>query len=96
MVRAGRLGPKLRMRVDLHGLSTFGPGTHHALIRWEWVTEISHSQHGVVVDSPNAQIVFPTGVFGLEPAALAELLEQARSIFKRGDIIEELGRDRST
>lgn len=92
MVRSGRLGPKRRLRIDLHGFSTFGPGTHHSLIRWESVTGITASQHGVVIDSPQQQIVFPSGVFGLEPAVLAARLEQARSIFERGDVLEELDR----
>jgi hypothetical protein len=90
-VRTGRLGSKRRMRVDLHGVSTFGPGSHHEVIRWEWITEITSSPHGVTVDSPRGQIVFPSGVFGLTPEDLAARLEQARSIFERGDVIEQLG-----
>lgn len=92
MVRAGRFGVTLRMRVDLHGVSSFGPGKHHTLIRWEWIQRITAEPHGVIVGAANGEIVFPAGVFGLEPAALAERLEQAGSIFERADIIAELGR----
>ncbi|MDQ6613945.1 MAG: hypothetical protein M3083_04165 [Actinomycetota bacterium] len=92
MVRINRLGPKRRMRIDLHGVSTFGPGRHHTLIRWEWISEIAPSHHGVVIDSGKVQIIFPSGVFGLDPHDLADRLEEARSIFKRGEIIEQLSR----
>ena len=86
----GRLS-KRRIRVDLHGVSTFGPGSHHEVIRWEWITEITSSPDGVAVDSSRGQIVFPSGTFGLAPDDLAARLERARSIFERGDVIEELG-----
>lgn len=89
-VRAGRFGPTLRLRIDLHGVSSFGPGRHRALIRWEWIEKVASHPHGVVVTSNRDKIVLPSGVFGLEPAALAERLERAGSIFMRADIIDEL------
>jgi hypothetical protein len=92
MVRTRWLGPKRRLRIDLHGVSTFGPGQDHTLIRWESVIEIRHSPTGVVVDSAERQVLLPAGVFGLAPVDLADRLDQARSIFKRGDIIEGLDR----
>ena len=82
---------KRRIRVDLHGVSTFGPGSHHEVIRWEWITEIRSSPDGVTVDSSRGQIVLPSGTFGRAPDDLAARLERARSIFERGDVIEELG-----
>ena len=90
-VSLGRFRSKRRMRVDLHGVSSFGPGSHHEVIRWEWITQITSSSHGVTVDASRGQIVFPAGVFGLAPEDLAARLEQARSIFERGDVLEELG-----
>lgn len=65
VIRSGRFGATLRLRVDLHG---------------------------VVVTSDSEEIVFPSGVFGLDPPALAERLEQAGSITRRADVIAELGR----
>jgi hypothetical protein len=92
MIRSGRFGARHRVRIDLHGFSTFGPGTHHQLIRWESVIEIVPSVHGVVIRSPSDEIVFPARVFGLEPSTLAERLEVGRSIFERGEVIEALAR----
>ena len=89
-IQAGRAGTTVRLRVDLHGVSTFGPGKHHTLIRFEWITAITSSSHGVVVESDHYRVIFPAGAFGLEPAALADRLEQARSIFARADVLEEL------
>ncbi|MHB1535923.1 MAG: hypothetical protein ACYC1D_15205 [Acidimicrobiales bacterium] len=91
VVRSGRFGPTLRLRVDLHGVSSFGPGKHHTLIRWEWVEKITPDAHGVVVTSANGNVVFPSGAFGLEPEALAERLGRAGSIFARAEIIAGLG-----
>lgn len=90
MIRSGRFGRTLRLRIDLHGVSTFGPGSHRTLIRWEWITRISARNHGVVIESDKQEIVFPSGSFGLEPAALAERLTEAGSIFKRADVLEAL------
>ncbi len=92
IVRTGRFGPTLRLRVDLHGVSSFGPGKHRTLIRWEWIERITADQHGVVVTSDKGELAFPAGVFGLPPEALAERLEKAGSIFQRADVIAELSR----
>ena len=94
-IRAGRFGRTVRLRIDLHGVSTFGPAAHHAVIRWEWITSISASEHGVTVESPKGEIVLPARAFGLEPAALAARLEEAGSIFKRPEVLEELSRSAS-
>ena len=91
-IRSGRFGSTIRLRIDLHGVSSFGPGKHHTAIRWEWIERITPAQHGVVVVSDAHEIVLPSGTFGLEPAVLAERLEQAGSIFDRADIIAELSR----
>ena len=88
-VRSGRFGPKRRLRVDLHGVSVFGPGRRRTLIRWEWVEAIS-VDGGVVVRSPDGHLVLPPGAFGLAPDALAAELERARSIVHRPDVIGSL------
>ena len=95
MFRTGRFGPRVRLRVDLHGVSTFGPGEHHEVIRWEWIESVAADHRGVTVTSHNGKIVLPPGVFGLESEQLAHLLTEAGSIFKRGDALEEIGRGRS-
>lgn len=89
VVRRRRFGPKVTLRVDLHGVSTFGPGDQRALIRWEWITDISVAE-GVVVRSSKERVEFPPGSFGMAPAALAERLEEARSIEHRTDVIAGL------
>ena len=80
---------KLRLRVDLHGVSLFPPDGDHTLIRWEWIEDISVDD-GVVVRSANATVTFPPGAFGLSPEALAERLQAARSITDRPDVLGEL------
>ncbi len=77
------------MRVDLHGISSFGPGDARTLIRWEWIEEIA-ADEGVVVRSSRDRLALPAGAFGLAPEALAERLEAARSIVHRTDVIAEL------
>lgn len=89
VVRRRRFGPKVTLRVDLHGVSSFGPGDHRSLIRWEWITDVAVSD-GVVVCSSKERVAFPPGSFGLEPEVLAERLEQARSIEHRTDVIAGL------
>ncbi|MGH9078416.1 MAG: hypothetical protein ACRDY0_13375 [Acidimicrobiales bacterium] len=91
LVQAGRCGPTVRLRVDLHGVSSFGPGNHHTLIRWEWIQRIVPDTHGVIVGGKDNEVVFPAGVFGLAPSELAEQLVRADSIFERADVIAELG-----
>ncbi len=93
VVRAGRFGPRLRVRVDLHGVSVFGRGDERTLIRWEWIEQIRVGD-GVEVTSANAELVIPSGAFGLAPPALAARLEAARSIVERPDVLEELVRSR--
>lgn len=82
-------GPKQRFRVDLHGASVFGPADQHTLIRWEWIAEVFISD-GVIVRSTNAELKFPPGAFGRSPEQLASMLESAKSIEHRADIIGQL------
>ena len=90
VVRPRRLGPKILLRVDLHGVSTFGPRSgNHTLIRWEWIEDIT-VDGGVTVRSAGETVTFPPGAFGLEPQVLAERLETARSIDQRTDVIASL------
>jgi len=90
VMRSRRFGPKVLFRVDLHGVSTFGPGDTHTAIRWEWIEAISVDSGAVKVRSATDLVTFPTGVFGFESAALAQRLEEARSITRRPEIIGEL------
>ncbi len=83
-------GGMQRLRVDLHGVATFGPGDAHTAIRWEWIEDIAAHDHSVDVQSARATITIPAGTFGLAPAALVAQLERARSIVERTDVIEEL------
>lgn len=86
-----RAGGGTRLRVDLHGVSTFGPGDSRTLIRWEWITTIETPGDGVVVRSAQAALTFPPGAFGKKPRELAELLDKAKSITERADVIATLG-----
>lgn len=88
-VPAGALRPELRIRVDLHGISASGPGITRELIRWEWIEQISEDG-GVVVSGAGHRVGLPPGTFGLEPAAMAGLLQEARGIDRRPDVIERL------
>lgn len=92
VMRTRRFGPKIRFRVDLHGISAFGPGGHHTLIRFEWLESVTVDEagHGVIVGSASDTITLPRGAFGLEPAELARCLEDARSIHRRPEIIGQL------
>lgn len=90
VMRARRFGPKVLFRVDLHGVSIFGPGDGHTAIRWEWIEAISVDGAGVNVRSASDLVTLPTGAFGFEPDALAQRLEEARSITRRPEIIGEL------
>jgi hypothetical protein len=90
-MRPRRFGPKIRFRVDLHGISAFGPGDRHTLIRFEWVESIEAGDDGtVVVRSSTESVLLPPGAFGLAPADLARRLEEARSIQRRADVIGQL------
>ena len=90
-VRTRPLRPKLKLRVDLHGVSVFGPRRERTLIRWEWMEDITAGD-GVTVRSANAEVHLPDGAFGLGTDDLAEKLRQARSITRRPDVIESLAR----
>lgn len=90
-MRNGRFGRRRRYRVDLHGVSVFGPGQEHTLIRWERVESISADASGCAsVVSATAQVVFPRGAFGMDAGTLVEHLEAARSIERRGEVIAQL------
>lgn len=91
-MRSRRFGPSLRFRVDLHGVSVFGPGDEHAVVRWEWVEEITAAEGWVVVRSASDEVRFPSGAFGLDPDELASRLKAARSITDRSEVIGGLGR----
>jgi hypothetical protein len=95
VMRSRRFGSKVRFRVDLHGVSVFGPGDRHTLVRFEWIETITVEEGvGVVVSSATDAVTLPAGVFGLSPAELAARLEDARSILRRPDVIGELAAPR--
>ncbi len=79
----------VRVRVDLHGVSIFGPGDRRTLIRWEAITSIE-AANGVVVRSQGAELTIPPRAFGVDPSQLASRLEAAKSIVDRPDVIGEL------
>lgn len=79
----------VRVRVDLHGVSIFGPGDRRTLIRWEAITSIE-AANGVVVRSQGAELTIPPRAFGVDPPQLASRLEAAKSIVDRPDVIGEL------
>jgi len=88
-MRPRRFGPKCKFRVDLHGVSVFGPGDQHTLIRWEWVKEI-RVEGDLIISSGTADVRFPPGAFGQSPEELFDLLTAARSIEARGGVIGRL------
>lgn len=91
VIRAGRFGRRRRYRVDLHGVSVFGPGAEHTLIRWERIESIGTDGAGCArVVSRTAEVVFPKDAFGGDPARLVAQLEAARSIDRRGEVIAQL------
>ena len=89
LVRPRRFGPRVVVRVDLHGVSLLGPGEARTMIRWEWVEAIEVAG-GVTVRSATDEVRIPRGAFGLDAASLARRLEEARSITTRGDAIAGL------
>ena len=89
VLRARPFGPKVRIRIDLHGVSVFPAKGRHTLIRWEWIEQVE-VDGGVVVRSASEEIRLPPGAFGLEPAALAERLRAAGAITTRSEVISEL------
>ena len=88
-VRSGPFRPKRRVRVDLHGVSVFGPGARRTLIRWEWVEAVA-LEDGVAVRSAKASVHFPPGAFGLAPEELLAELEAGRDIARRSEVITGL------
>ena len=91
VIRARRFGPKVLLRVDLHGVSSYGPGDQRIAIRWEWIEDITIGDGSVEVRSATDVVTFPTGAFGFDPPALGQRLQEARSITRRPEIIGELG-----
>ncbi|MGH9176952.1 MAG: hypothetical protein ACRD0N_00150 [Acidimicrobiales bacterium] len=89
VVRKRPFGRAQRLRVELHGISRLGPGDQREVMRWEWVESIT-ADEGVVVSGNGHQLTIPPGAFGLEPAELAELLQQARHIEARSEVIGRL------
>jgi hypothetical protein len=91
VVRGRFFGPRRLLRVDLHGVSSYGAGDERSVVRWEWVEAIEvEPGAGVVVRSASDRIALPPGAFGLSPEALAAELERARSITARPDVIGRL------
>lgn len=90
VVRARWFGPRLLVRVDLHGVSLFGPGDQRTLVRWEWIEAIEPAGNGVIVRSSGSELLLPGRPFGLRAEELAGRLEEARSITRRPDVIERL------
>lgn len=90
VMRARRFGPKVLYRVDLHGVSMYGPGEKRTVMRWEWVEGIAVADGCVDVTSANDTVRFPSGAFGFGADELASKLEAARSITTRPEIIGEL------
>ncbi len=91
-VRLRRLGPKVKVRVDLHGVSLTGPGDSRNFVRWEWMEEITAGD-GVVVRSDRGELRIPSGAFGLRAPDLAQRLRAAREIDRRTDVIGGLVAD---
>lgn len=89
VVRKRPFGRTQRLRVDLHGVSVFGPGEQHQVMRWEWIESIT-VDGGVIVAGGGNQIVLPAGAFGLEPEALAACLREADGIDGRTEAIGRL------
>lgn len=93
-IRGRMFGPKRRVRVDLHGVSLFGPGAdEHTLIRWERIEKVEAGPDGVHVVAATAQITLPSGSFGIPSEALAEQLRAAADHEVRGDVIAALAGD---
>ena len=86
----GRFRSKRLVRVDLHGVSTFGPGDEHTLIRWERIEDIVAGPGGVEVVTSTVRLSLPSGAFGLLPDVLAGQLRRAADPDDRGVVIDEL------
>lgn len=81
---------QLLVRVDLHGVSTFGPGDEHTLIRWERIEDIVSSPGGVEVVTSAGRLQLPPAAFGLSVDALVVQLRRAADPDERGVVIDEL------
>lgn len=92
LVRTGLLRRKQLVRVDLHGVSLFGPSGHHRVVRWEWIESIHPRPEGVLIRCPAGDLAVPAGAFSATPEDLARTLEQARAIERRPEVIAALGR----
>ena len=82
-------GEALVLRVDLHGVSVSSPGGDRTAIRWEWIEEIVAGPD-TVVKAASGTITIPGGTFGMAPEVLAARLDEARSIARRTDVIQQL------
>ena len=91
-IRSGS-GERQVVRVDLHGVSVSTASGHRTAIRWEWIEEVVAGDD-TVVRAASGTVTIPGGTFGLEPGALAVLLDQARSITRRTEVIQELSAGR--
>lgn len=92
-VLRGRLFRRpLRLRVDLHGVSVFGPARQHRVMRWEWIEQIDAADE-VVVAGAGAEVRLPAGAFGLSPGDLADRLRSACDPGQRPDVIAGLRGD---
>jgi len=89
LVRSRRFGPKVVLRVDLHGVSRLGPGDSRTVIRWEWIEAID-VEGDVTVRSATDEIRLPSGAFGADAATLGRCLQDARSIENRPAAIARL------
>lgn len=87
------LKAKRLVRVDLHGVSTFGPGDEHLLLRWERIEDIVAGPEGVDVVTAKERLHVPAGAFRLSPDALAAQLRRASDPDARGVVIDELAGD---
>lgn len=91
VVRRRPFGRPQRFRVDLHGVSVYGPGDRHQAMRWEWIERITVDGGVVVEGGGGDRIVLPPGSFGIEPGALAAYLLEAGDIGARTEVIGRLG-----
>lgn len=89
VVRHRPFGRSQRLRIDLHGVSVFGPGDVHQVMRWEWIEEIT-VDGGVVVSGGGNRILLPAGAFGVAPETLAACLRDANGIDGRTEAIGRL------
>lgn len=92
VVRGRLFRRPLRLRVDLHGVSVFGPGGEHHVMRWEWIEQIEAGDE-VVVAGAGTELRLPAGAFGLSPGDLADRLRSACDLRRRPDVIGGLRGD---